>query len=297
MNRLQLLTATRILEHTMPVTSRRLLIYGAITIGLLFAVLAGAGTFFGLASLSDDPGLWGRIGAVLGLMAAMYGLHVAKPHLFYHLEALQWAAVAMRIEGESLPAGREQLDFLRNRVQALFTNAKEAFSLRCRLQEAITELALQLPPGDRFGALPRSLARGLVRVLTGFVTDAVMAVILQRRDRTAWRPALAAFCQDYPTVFRHVLLAKAFLYAMLIASFWVLLKPVGWVDDALPTDLGVWKYVFAAILTYWIKAAFLDPIITAALTLTLIPLAREADEGVLAEWLPRIPTLSRLPAS
>ncbi len=296
MNRLQLLTATRILEHTMPVTSRRLLLYGAITIALLFAVLAGAGTFFGLASLSDDPGFWGQIGAVLGLVAAMYGLHVAKPYLFYHLEALQWAAVAMRIEGENLPAGKEQLDFLRNRVQALFANAKEAFSLRCQVQAAIAELALRLPPGERVGALPRGLALGLMRVLTGFVADAVMAVILQRGERTAWRPALAAFCRHHPTVFRHILLAKAFSYAMLVASFWILLKPVGWVDEALPTDLGMWRYVFAAILTYWIKAAFLDPIITAALTLTLIPLARESDEGVLAEWLPRVPSLSRLPS-
>ncbi len=296
MNRLQLLTATRILEHTMPVTSRRLLIYGAVTIALLFAVLAGAGTFFGLASLSDDPGFWGQIGAVFGLVAAIYGLRVAEPHLFYHVEALQWAAAAHRIEEDSLPAGKEQVDFLRNRVRALFTDAKEAFSLRSRLQEAIVDLALQLPPSDRFGALPRRLAQGLLRILTGFVADAVMAVILQRQERGAWRPALAALCRNHPIVFRHILLAKTFSYLLLLVSFWLLLKPVGWVDEALPTDLGAWKYVFAAILTYWIKAAFLDPIITVALTLTLLALAREADEGVLAEWLPRVPALSRLPA-
>ncbi|HEB77712.1 MAG TPA: hypothetical protein ENI90_04200 [Methylothermaceae bacterium] len=296
MNQLQLLAATRILEHTMPVTSRRILIYGAITLALLFAVLAGAGTFFGLASLSDNPGFWGQIGAIVGLIAALYGLKAARPLLFYHIELMQWAAVTKRAEGESLPAGKEQLEFLRTQVQALFPDAKAAFSLRRRLQQAVCAFVLQLPPSSRLNVFPEALGNALAAILAGFGADALIAAILHQGKLSAWRRALAAFCQHYPVVFRNILLSKAFMYLMLLIAFWLMLKPVGWVDEALPTDMGIWKYVFAAILTYWIKTAFLNPIVTTALILTLIPLAKEADEAVLEEWQPRIPVLSQLPA-
>ncbi len=275
---LNLLKATQMLERTMPILNRRILIYAAITMGLLLSIPIGAGSFFGLASFSDNPGFWGQIGAIFGLAAAIYGLRMARPALFFHLDLVQMSAIVKRLQGENLPSGKELNDSVKRQVSTLFQDPGSAWSYRLKLHQLIHLCASRFPVNR---AVPSPLKKWL---LAGFVPDALFAPAIKENDFSALRKSAIAFCRKYQDFSRISLILNAFLFGMSFIAFWLLLTPVGWVDEALPISLGVWKYVFAAILTFWIKVVFLDPIAATAMIMNLLETYEATDTKDIDEW-------------
>ncbi len=282
---LNLLKATQILERTMPVMNRRILIYAAITLGLLFSIPLGAGSFFGLASFSDNPGFWGQIGAAAGLIGALYGYRIARPALFFHLDLPQLFAIVKRITGAELPSGKALHSQLKQQVQALFSEPRTAWEYRLKLKQVIAQAFTANATGNPSVATKtQALQKALVTATMGFAADAMLAPVIKEMSITALRRSALTFCENFQIFFRYSLILNAFLYTILLIAFWVLLKPVGWVDEALPISLGIWKPIFAAILTFWIKTVFLDPIVTTAMTLNLLSLSKEAGSGDGDRW-------------
>lgn len=297
----QLLTATRILERTMPATARRLLIYGAIALAYLLSVLLGAGTFYGLASFARNPGAWGQLGAILGLTVCIYVIRMARPTLFHRVDLIHLAAMVKRLTGQELPSGKEQLEQLDSFIPKVFPSAQESFACYRKIRQFVTETYSHLPPGSHLDLLPRSLAsrlqQGLAAILLGRSSaEAILAVAIGRDRLSDLRRSAVVLCEHYREIFRQSLILSTFVYGLSFFAFWLLLKPVAWVDAALPSDLGLWRYVFALILTYWIKAAFLDPIATAAMTIALLQLKEQAtpSEEIVQKWSLRLPSLTQL---
>ncbi len=283
---LNLLKATQTLERTMPIMNRRLLLYGAITFGLLVSIPLGAGSFYGLASFSDNPGFWGQLGAGFGLVAAIYGYRMARPVLFLSLDLVHLCAIVKRIQRSELPSGKEQYGHLKQQVGSLFPSPKKADTCRLKLRQLIVNTFAQQPPGNRLGSFPAAkwLQEGIAIGLLGFAADAMIAPAFKEMRLLSIRQGAVVFCRHYREFFQHCLLLNAFLYTMLAFSFWLLLTPVGWVDNALPIGLGIWKYILGLILTFWIKASFLDPIVTAAIVMNLLPLCENMGENDADEW-------------
>ncbi|BCX89437.1 hypothetical protein MIN45_P1810 [Methylomarinovum tepidoasis] len=286
-----LLTATRLLEQTMPVTSRRILVYAAITLGLVFAVLVGTGTFVGLASLSDDPGFWGRIGAVVGLTAGIYLVRSFRALRYFRLDLPHLTAMAIRTAGGDLPPGKAQFEQVSHQVEDTFGDAKTAFALRRRLLDLLAAAALQ--HAASLQRLPGPIRARLLDLLWWHSADAILAEAARRQTPDICRRGVAAFGARFPEVLRQTLIGKAFLYSLWIGAFLLLLRPVVWVDEALPTALGIWNYVFAAILTYWVKGAFLNPIVSGLMLLTLQPRLEEVDDDTLKTWQQKLPALEK----
>lgn len=301
MSQPQLLTATRILERTMPATVRRMLLYGAIALAHLSSILLGAGTFYGLASFAKNPGIWGQLGATLGLVACFYVVRKARPILFYRVDLVHLAAMVKRLTGQDLPSGKEQLEQLDLFISRWFSSATESLACYRKIQQFAVEVGASLSPLSRLCVLPKPLAwwlqTGLATVLSGKShAEALLALAVRGEGVGDLRYGAAVLCQHYRQVFQHSLIASAFVYGLALFAFWLFLKPVAWVDDALPSDFGFWQYVFALILTYWIKAAFLDPIATAALTIKLLQLEEQTapSEELVQEWSLRLPSLAQL---
>ena len=66
-----------------------------------------------------------------------------------------------------------------------------------------------------------------------------------------------------------------FEYLGLLLAFFAMLYPVGSAVSILPVDVGVWRYVFAFIFAWSLKAAFLEPIATTALAELYFDLAKQ----------------------
>ncbi len=290
-----LLTATRLLEQTMPTTSRRILVYAAITLGLVFAVLIGAGTFVGIASFSDDPGFWGRIGAVVGLVTGIYLVHSFRVLRYFRLDLPHTTAMAIRAAGEPLSPGKAQFEQVSRQVADSLGDAESAFGRRRQLLDLLAEAALQQRAIAILRHLPPALRTRIHDLLWWHSADAILAEAVRRRAPAACGLGVAAFGSHFPQVLRQTLIGKAFLYGLWLGAFLLLLRPVAWVDAALPTALGIWNYVFAAILTYWVKGAFLDPIVSGLLLLTLQPRLDEIDDDTLNAWRQKLPALAQLP--
>ncbi len=282
---LNLLKATQILERTMPIMNRRILVYAAITLGLLFSIPLGAGSFFGLASFSDNPGLWGQIGALAGLSAAIYGYHIARPRLFFHLDLLHLFAIVQRLEGVDLPSGKALQSHLKQQVRMLFSDPKTAWEYRLKLEKIILQAFLAGSSSDSSaGTKTSAFQKWLAAAMMWFATDAMLAPAIKEMNVVALRQSALTFCRNFEAFFRYSLILNAFLYTLLFIAFWLLLKPVGWVDEALPISLGMWKLIFAAILTFWIKVVFLDPIITTAMTINLLSAYEQTDVNDIGAW-------------
>lgn len=298
----QLLSATRILERTMPATTRRLLIYGATALSYLLSIPLGASTFYGLASFARNPGFWGQLGAILGLIACIYAVHRVRPTLFYRVDLIHLAAMVKRLTGQDLPSGKEQLEQLDSYLPTLFPSPQEGFVCYLKIRQFVFEACSNLPPVSHLGRLPQPLAswlqKGLTAGLLGSGAEAILAVAIRENRLADLRRGGLVFCEHYREIFRHGLILSAFLYGLSLAAFWLLLKPVEWVDAALPSELGLWQYVFALILAYWIKAAFLNPIVIAAMTITLLKLEEQTSpaEEIIQKWSRRLPSLTQLPA-
>lgn len=288
-----LLTATRLLEQTMPVTSRRILVYAAITVGLVLAVLVGTGTFVGLASLSDDPGFWGRIGAVVGLAAGIYLVRAFRALRYFRLDLPHLTAMAIRTAGGDLPPGKAQFEQVSRQVEDTFGDAQTAFALRRRVLDLLAAAALQHAAGAGLQRLPEAVRARLLDLLWWHSADAILAEAARCGAPDVCRRGVAAFGARFPEILRQTLIGKAFLYSLWLGAFLLLLRPVVWVDEALPTALGIWNYVFAAILTYWVKGAFLNPIVSGLMLLTLQSRLEEVDDDTLKDWQRKLPALEK----
>jgi hypothetical protein len=299
----QLLTATRILERTMPTTARRILVYGAVCLAYLASILLGAGTFYGLASFSRNPGFWGQLGAILGLAACIYGILQFRAVLLYRVDLLHLLAIIKRLTGQELPSGKEQVAQLKVLASNLFASPRESYACYLKIRQLVFEAFANLPPTNRLSsALPKPfstwLQRGLMASLLGKpATEAILAFAGKEGSLNDLRRGALSFCAHYAEVLKHALMASVFLYGLSLFAFWLFLKPVGWVDASLPSDFGFWRYVVALILTYWIKLAFLDPIVSAALLIHLLHLEGKTpfSEQTLKEWHLKLPSLAELP--
>ncbi len=297
----QLLTATRILERTMPATTRRLLVYGTVTLAYLLSILLGAGTFYGLASFAKNPSFWGQLGAIVGLSTCLYAICQIRPTLFHRVDLIHLAAMVKRLTGQELPSGREQLEQLDAYLPKLFPSGQESFACYLKIRRFVLEASSNLPPTNQLSRLPQPLAawlpQGLTTAILGPCTQAILALAIQAGRLTDLRRSAVVLCEHYQAIFRHALILSAFLYGLSLVAFWLFLKPVEWVDAALPLELGLWQYVFALILTYWIKAAFLDPIVVAAMTIALLQLKEQTSlsEEIMQQWHLKLPSLAQLP--
>ncbi len=301
MREIYLLSATRVLERTMPIMTLRLLVYGAITVGWIMAILMGAGTFFGLASFGENPGFWGQVGAFLGLGIGLYLIFRFRFWLFYHFKLPHLAAMIRKICNLELPPGKAQIQYLQDLVAPLFPNLQETCAFQQKIHQVITETLVKHPIlQKRIQALPQSLARiiqqGLPYLLLGYYNQAILAFAFRENRLSACRNGAIVFTAHHQALLKYAGILLTFLLTLLLAAFWLLLKVVMWVDNAVPTDFGVWNYIFALILSGWIKAAFLDPIITAAATMKLFNLADKqmpAEEEV-ERLIEQFPSLSAL---
>ncbi len=298
----QLLTATRILERTMPATARRILVYGAVCFAYLASILLGAGTFYGLASFSKNPGFWGQLGAILGLTVCIYGVRQFRAGLFYRVDLIHLLAMIKRLTGQELPSGKEQLEQLKILASNLFASPWESYAYYLKIRQLVFEAFANLPPSNRLSlALSQPFSTWLqwgltVSLLGKSWAEAILAFVGKEGGLSDLRRGALSFCAHYAEFLRHALIASVFLYSLSLFAFWLLLKPVGWVDASLPSDFGFWRYVVALILTYWIKLAFLDPIVTAAMLINLLQLEGKTpfSEQTFKEWNLKLPSLAEL---
>jgi hypothetical protein len=271
-----LLAATRTIEKNTAFVLYRWLVYLGVGLAYIFGALAGAGTAVGIASLSSNPTAFATLGAWLGLIfvgSLMYRFH---NYFLIHIKAPNAALLAAKALHYKVPKGKVQIEYARSFVIERIPHPQELTRsmhlVRCVLQD--------LP--DFTQGQPASGPASWLRKLTGWLLReddlTILGYHFVQPQASIWhsvREGLLLYAASFSKLCRNRAYLFGFGWLGMIAAFPVLLVPLRNIAAALPIDPGPWPTLFALILAWTLKAAFLDSIAMAA----MFELFRSLPEG------------------
>lgn len=266
-----LMAATRAIESTMFFVLYRLAIHLGLTMALLFATLAGAGTFIAFASFSAKPLTFAGAGAVFGFLGAAYLIYRLRAELLFNVEAGHLALMGQHAKRARLPEGKAQIDEAKQAAARCFGDGQSFYRLKDTLSNALSALPGQYSSiGYRFRNRPygKPLA-GAIGLLARGETQAILIAHCASDSTNPWASARAGIiraARHFDSLLRYRSLAALFELAGLAALFILLLYPVNWAVSGLPFDVGYWRYVFAFAFACSLSASFFSPIATLALS-------------------------------
>lgn len=283
-----LLAATRTFEASMPFMLYRLGICLAVAAACLLAALAGAGTFIAFASFSAKPASVASLGAAAGLGGLGYWLHRFRGSLFFNIQAGHLALLAKLAQNQKLPQGKAQIDLARQSAAAVFPSPSSFLEIGEATRQVLQALPARRCPFLGRLANPR-LAAILGRLagwLAGTADQALLALCFAQAHANPWRAVRAGLIvqvRHFDRLSKNHGFLLGFEYLGLAVGYAAMLYPVDSAAAMLPVDVGVWRYVFALIFGWSLKAAFFAPIATTALAGLYFDLANQEGSAGEAE--------------
>jgi hypothetical protein len=290
-----LLAATRAVEAAMPFMLYRLAVCLGVAFACLFAALAGAGTLIAFASFSAKPASVASLGAALGLGAFGYLLHRFRAGLFFNIKAGHLALLARLAQGEKLPQGKAQIELAKQDAERIFPSAAGFLEISEAARQVLQALPARHCP-FLGGLANKTLAALLGRLagwLAGTADQALLSLCFAAGQNNPWRAVRAGLVlhvRHFDSLSKNRGYLLAFEYLGLLAAYAAMLYPADSAAAMLPVDVGAWRYVFALIFAWSLKAAFLEPIATTALAGLYFDLAKRgngasgAEAQELAAW-------------
>jgi hypothetical protein len=292
-----LLAATRSIETSMPFVLYRLLVYLGVGLAYLLGTLAGAGTLIAFASFSANPIAVANFGGILSFIGIALLVHQLRGLLFFGVKAGNLALLAEQARGVKLAEGWAQVDYAKQAAAQAFPSPALFFEV-----SRSTGQALQALPSTHWrplaGLKPPALAR-VADFLAGCLvrSGAHASLILHflKNRENPWQSAQTALvfqARYFAELLKYRLYTLLFEYLGLLAAIVLMLYPINAAASALPAAVGAWRFVFALVFGWSLKAAFFEPIATAAMAGLYLKLAEreppatEAEIGTLAEQSP-----------
>ncbi len=275
-----LLAATRTVEATMPFMLYRLAVCLGVAFAALFAALAGAGTFIAFASFSARPGGMANFGALAGLCALAFFLYRYRAGLFFNIKAGHLALLAELAWGEKLPQGKQLIELAKQKASQRFPKEVDFLEINESVKQVLHAL-----PAKHCPYLNQVANKNLANILgelAGRIAQtgdqALLCLSFVAKEANPWesvRTGLVLHLRHFDMLSKNRMYLLAFEYLGLLVAYVAMLYPVDSAVSMLPVDVGVWRYVFALIFAWSLKAAFLEPIATTALAELYFDLAKQ----------------------
>lgn len=258
-----------------------------LAVALLFRCLVYGGAVGVVLSLSATGAglglLWGRLagggplttpGAVLGLLAGVAVLMLARGWLLYIVRAGHAALIVAVLDGAAVPSGRAQIAAGAGAVSARFGSARDLAALEHHVREVLRALG-GLVQGVLLHVLPvpglrraHRLQRALLRQALGRMDMIVLAHVLRDPVSNPWhgaRLALVLHAQaGRPMMIRAARMAALHAVAT-VCLFLLVLTPAEGLSNLMP---GTWvgeTLMLALLLTWAARSALLDPLVLSVL--------------------------------
>jgi hypothetical protein len=268
-------TATSIMVRTAPFLLFRIIVYFAITLGLILATGTGAGVGWGIGNFGDEEfragaTVWGAFGG-FGIAGAV--LFFLRDYLLYVVKAGHLALMVEALEGRPIPQGRAQIDHAATVVKARFGQASALFALDQVIKGVITAITglvqglmsiLPIPGLDRIMAV----VRAYLRVAVGLIDEVILAHAIRTNSDNAWgsaREALVLYGQNARPMLVNAAWLTLILYGLSFVVFLVMLAPAAAVVWLMPGAWSAGGVVFALVFAWAVKAALIEPFALACL--------------------------------
>lgn len=281
---LNLLSATRTVEATMPFILYRLAVCLGVALASLFAALAGAGTFIAFASFSAKRGAVGDLGAALSLGALAFLLYRFRAGLFFNIQAGHLALLSELASGARLPAGKAQIDLAKQKASQHFPSPSGFQEIRLAVRQVLGQLPkTHCPLLDRLQNRPLSEALAKAAGWMAQTADLALlsnAFLQQGNPWQSARSGLLKHVRHFDLLSKSRMALLGFEYAGLFFAYLAVLYPIDSAASSLPVDVGLWRYLFAFIFAWSLKAAFFEPIATTALASLYFDLEKDGGAAV-----------------
>ncbi len=278
MSQINLLTATQLVEKTMPCTLNKLGIWIAVCFAYLASALAGAGVGLIVFAFGIRSAMLATIMAIIGLSACAYILMKLRGSIFVPLRTGHLRVLLLQMQSRETLPRQQQLEQAKNTVVDCFGSVEELAVLERNIRGVLGRVYMQKFNLSSSNPYCDKALRTLVNVLAAFIAEPVLAFAIKLGNgdsKRACKQALTLFIQEMDTLSKPVYCLSGFMYGVWIFFIFVMLFPINWLIGMLPFTLGIWNIVFAMIFAWAIKAAIVESIAVA----TLIPILFSTIEG------------------
>lgn len=261
--------ALGLMMRTLPFVLLRAAVYFGITLAYILATSTGVGIGWGVGAFGDDDFraasmAWGGI-AGFGLTGAV--IYWLREYILYIVKAGHVAVLVELIDGKPLPQGRGQITHATAVVKERFGQASLLFALDQLVKgviRAVTGLArgiLTILPIPYVRQL-MGVVQAFLRMAVGFIDEVILAHAIRTRSTDAWgsaREALVLYGQNWKVMLRNAAWLTLITYGLALLVFFVMLTPAAALVHAMPGAWSAGGFVFALLLAWSVKAAFLEP--------------------------------------
>ncbi|MFP1644802.1 hypothetical protein [Pontitalea aquivivens] len=267
--------AIGLMMRTLPFVLLRAAVYFGITLAYILATGTGVGIGWGVGAFGDDDFratsmAWGGIAGLTLAGAVMYWL---REYILYIVKAGHVAVLVELIDGKPLPQGRGQIAHATVVVKERFGQASLLFALDQLVKgviRAITGLVrgiLSILPIPYVRQL-MGVVQAFLRMAVGFIDEVILAHAIRTRSTDAWgsaHEALVLYGQNWKVMLRNAAWLTLITYGLAFLVFLVTLAPAAALVHAMPGAWSAGGFVFALLLAWSVKAAFLEPFAVACL--------------------------------
>lgn len=258
-----------LLMRTMPFILLRMLVYFGITLAYILVTAIGAGIGFGVGALGSAGFQSGATfwGGLIGFGVVGAVAYWAREYILYLVKAAHTAVLVEYMDNRSLPSGKSQIAYGQEVVTARFAQASVLFGVDQLVKgvlRAISSLVqgilslLPVPGVQQLG----SILRAFLKIGVGFIDEVILAYSIRTRSSEPWdsaRQALILYGQNYKTMLKNAVWLVIIVYLISFLVFVVMLAPAAAIVYMMPGGWSAGVFVFAVLMAWSIKAAFLEP--------------------------------------
>jgi len=265
-----------LMRRTAPFLMFRSMVFVGIALGFVLATGLGAGIGYGMgaagsAEFQDNTVFWGGASG-FGLMAGV--VFLVRDLLLSGVRVSHAAAMVEVLQGGVLPEGRAQILRAQTMVTQRFGPAGALFALDRAIRGVIAAVVRDLA-GAGWGAARGIVAglagrgrRGVLRLAAAQMNEVILATAIRSgadSPAACARAALVLWAQNAAPVLVGAAWLALLSYALALGVFLAMLAPAAGVDYLLPGGWAAGRFIFALIFAWAVKAALIEPFVTACL--------------------------------
>jgi hypothetical protein len=259
--------------RTFPFLLLRLAVYLGLSAAFVVAIGGGAGIGLGLSSLAGSaaraPGaFWGAMGGFAFVAGLLWWL---REYLLYFIEISHASALAIVVEGKTLPVVRGQIAGIMTIVQRCFREAHALQTAERSVRKAVADLIADAKPVDalmpRGIQLPENVVNAGLKLGLGFVTRGLLGRTISRATRDPYaglQDSILRLAQESGILSRNALLLAAASFVASVFVFLFSLTPASALANSIPSGSALVAVAIALVFAWAFRQAIVEPLLVAA---------------------------------
>jgi len=258
----------KLLGKTAPFLVFRFLIYFAITLGFMLITGVGAGIGYGIGHIAKDAAAGGMWGGLVGFGVAGAVMYFIREYLLYIVKAGHIAVLVELADGKTIPGGKGQIAYARERVQERFATSSILFGLDQLIKGILRtfnrvffSIASILPIPGLTGVV--KFLNTIINLSLTYLDEVILAYLMKTRSENPWassRTAIILYAQNYTKFLKNAVWLAVFIWVLTFVVFIVVLAPAALLVGLLPGAAGPLTLVVALVLAWGVKQAVIEPV-------------------------------------